>query len=40
MARLSDAAISFAIAAVEEAEYAVLDATLARTDADAIAAGT
>jgi hypothetical protein len=36
----SDAAdaIDFAAAAVEEAEYSVLDATLARADADALAA--
>src|SRR3954447_23001013 len=36
----SDAADAsdFAVAAVEEAEYALLDATLARTDADALAA--
>jgi gas vesicle protein len=32
-------AISFAISAVEEAEYTVLDATLARADADAAGAG-
>ena len=30
-------AVGFAIAAVQEAEYAVLDATLARSDADALA---
>jgi TolA-binding protein len=30
-------AINFAIAAVQEAEYAVLDAVLARSDADALA---
>jgi hypothetical protein len=33
----ADDAISFAIAAVQEAEYAVLDAVLARSDADALA---
>jgi hypothetical protein len=32
-------AIDYAYGAIEEAEYAVLDATLARMDADALAAG-
>jgi hypothetical protein len=32
-------AIDYAYEAIEEAEYAVLDATLARMDADALAAG-
>ena len=33
-------AVRFAEAAVEEAEYAVLDAVLARRDADVMAAAT
>ena len=33
----ADDAVSFAIAAVQEAEYAVLDAVLARSDADTLA---
>ena len=32
----ADDAISFAIGAVQEAEYAVMDAILARSDADAL----
>jgi hypothetical protein len=33
----ADFAVDFAIAAIEEAEYAVLDATLARMKADELA---
>jgi hypothetical protein len=33
-------AVQFAQAAIEEAEYAVLDAVLARKDADVMAAAT
>jgi hypothetical protein len=32
----ADAAIQFAIAAIDQAEYTVIDATLARMDADAL----
>lgn len=35
----AEAAVAFAYAAFEEAEYAVLDAILAREEADALAAG-
>jgi len=33
----ADFAVDYAIAAIEEAEYAVLDATLARMEADELA---